>query len=108
MDGGQQRAVQRPGTHVDLGQVEDRVCVPSGFPVLTEVPSLLSWFPDSPVAVLSRSPLGVASSFRRSSLFTRWDYRPRYQQMITMTRSGQEHRYATLIYPTMTRPASSP
>ncbi len=51
----------------------------------------------SPVAVLSRSPLGVASSFRRSSLFTRWDYRPRYQQMITMTRSGQEHRYATLI-----------
>src|SRR6266568_3469414 len=72
------------------------------------LPSLLSLFPNSPVAVLSRSPLGVASSFRCSSLFTRWDYRSRYQQMITMTRSGQEHRYATLIYPTMTRPASSP
>ncbi len=61
------------------------------------LPSLLSLFPNSPVAVLSRSPLGVASSFRCSSLFTRWDYRSRYQQMITMTRSGQGHCYAMLI-----------
>lgn len=59
--------------------------------------SLLTLFPDSPVAVLSRSPLGVASSFRRSSLFTRWDYRSRYQQMITMTQSSWERRYAVLV-----------
>ncbi len=61
------------------------------------LPSLLALFPDSPVAVLSRSPLGVASSFKRSGLFTRWGYRSRYQQMITMTRTGPERRYAALI-----------
>jgi hypothetical protein len=59
--------------------------------------SLLALFPDSPVAVLSRSPLGVASSFLRSSLFTQWDYRSRYQQMIAMTRSDREHHYAVLV-----------
>jgi hypothetical protein len=59
--------------------------------------SLLALFPDSPVAVLSRSPLGVASSFLRSGLFARWDYRSRYQQILTMTRSGRECCYASLV-----------
>jgi hypothetical protein len=61
------------------------------------VSSLLAMFPDSPVAVLSRSPLGVASSFLRSALFTRWDYRARYRQMITITASGTHRRYACLV-----------
>ena len=59
--------------------------------------SLLALFPDSPVAVLSRSPVGVVSSFMRSALFTRWDYRSRYRQMITMTQSGRERSYAVLV-----------
>ncbi len=59
--------------------------------------SLLALFPDSPVAVLSRSPLGVVSSFMRSGLFTRWDYRSRYRQMLTMTRSGRDRCYAVLV-----------
>jgi formylglycine-generating enzyme required for sulfatase activity len=61
------------------------------------LPALLALFPASPVAVLSRSPLGVGSSFRRSALFTRWDYRSRYQQMVTMTRSGPRRGYAVLV-----------
>jgi hypothetical protein len=61
------------------------------------LPSLLALFPGSPVAVLSRSPLGVASSFVRSGLLTRWDYPSRYRQMVTMTRSGRERRYAALV-----------
>ena len=61
------------------------------------VSSLLAMFPDSPVAVLSRSPIGVASSFLRSALFTRWDYRARYRQMITITSSGTHRRYACLV-----------
>ncbi len=46
---------------------------------------MLGLFPDSPAAVLTRSPLGVASSFARGDLFRRWDYRARYRQMTAMT-----------------------
>lgn len=42
------------------------------------VGNLLGLFPDAPVVVLSRSPAGIASSFARASLFTRWGYRDRY------------------------------
>ena len=59
--------------------------------------ALLALFPDSPVAVLSRSPVGVVSSFMRSGLFTRWDYRSRYRQMVSMTQSGRHRRYAVLV-----------
>jgi hypothetical protein len=38
------------------------------------LPALLALFPDSPAVVLTRSPLGVASSFARGDLFRRWDY----------------------------------
>jgi hypothetical protein len=41
------------------------------------LPALLDLFPDSPAAVLTRSPLGVASSFARGGLFGRWGYRAR-------------------------------
>ena len=51
-------------------------------------PALLALLPEAPVLVLSRSPLGVASSFMRGDLFRRWGYRSRYQQMVTMTRHG--------------------
>jgi hypothetical protein len=49
------------------------------------LPVLLALFPDSPAAVLTRSPLGVASSFARGDLFRRWDYRSRYRQVAAMT-----------------------
>jgi hypothetical protein len=52
------------------------------------LPALLALLPGAPVLVLSRSPLGVASSFTRGDLFRRWCYRSLYQQMITMTRHG--------------------
>jgi formylglycine-generating enzyme required for sulfatase activity len=55
--------------------------------------------PDAPVLVLSRSPLGVASSFERGGLFRRWGYGARYQQMIKMTREGGSaaRRYRPLV-----------
>jgi hypothetical protein len=49
------------------------------------LPAFLALFPGCPVAVLTRSPLGVASSFAHSDLFRRWDYRARYSQMTAMT-----------------------
>ena len=63
------------------------------------LPGLLALLPDTPVLILSRSPLGVASSFERSGLFRRWDYAARYRQMITMTRSGngRADRYQPLV-----------
>ena len=54
------------------------------------LPALLSLLPEAPILVLSRCPLGVASSFIRGDLFRRWGYRSRYQQMLTMTRSGPD------------------
>jgi hypothetical protein len=63
------------------------------------LPALLALLPGAPVLVLSRSPLGVASSFTRGELFRRWRYRSRYQQMITMTRHGDSRarRFAVLV-----------
>jgi hypothetical protein len=54
------------------------------------LPALLSLLPRAPVLVLSRCPLGVASSFSRRDLFRRWAYRSRYQQMLAMTQSGAD------------------
>lgn len=67
------------------------------------LPGLLSLFPDSPVGVLTRSPIGVASSFARSDLFRRWDYRARYRQMA----AGRVPRSAAAC-PGMPTPRSSP
>jgi Sulfatase-modifying factor enzyme 1 len=66
--------------------------------LLFALPALLALLPGAPVLVLSRSPLGVASSFTRGELFARWCYRSRYQQMITMTRRGDSiaRRFPTL------------
>jgi hypothetical protein len=63
------------------------------------LPALLSLLPEAPVLVLSRCPLGVASSFVRGDLFRRWGYRSRYQQMLAMTRDGsdQMRRLAPLV-----------
>jgi formylglycine-generating enzyme required for sulfatase activity len=63
------------------------------------LPGFLALFPDAPVLVLSRSPLGVASSFIRGGLFSRWGYAARYRQMITMTRGahGERRRFAALV-----------
>ena len=41
--------------------------------------SLLRLFADAPVVVLTRSPIGVASSFARSNLYHRWGYANRYR-----------------------------
>lgn len=61
------------------------------------LPAFLSLFPDSPAAVLTRSPLGVASSFARGDLFRRWGYRARYQQMTAMTTQPEFGTWAGVV-----------
>lgn len=61
------------------------------------LPALLDLFPGAPVAVLTRSPLGVASSFARGDLFRRWDYRARYRQMTAMTSLPGLARWAGVV-----------
>lgn len=61
------------------------------------VPNVLAMFPDAPVAVLTRSPLGVASSFVRGALFDRWGYAARYRHMVTMTRRPAWKTWADLV-----------
>lgn len=61
------------------------------------LPLVLALFPDSPVAVLTRSPLGVASSFTRSNLFHRWGYRARYQQLVATTQRAGWRDYSPLV-----------
>jgi hypothetical protein len=62
------------------------------------LPTLLSLFPDAPVVLLTRSPLGVASSFARSGLYRRWDYAERYQQMVCLT-DGTEYGVWAAVVP---------
>jgi len=61
------------------------------------LPLVLALFADSPVAVLTRSPLGIASSFARSDLFRRWGYRARYQQLVATTQRAYWRTYAPLV-----------
>lgn len=61
------------------------------------VAALLRLLPDAPIAVASRSPLGVANSFTRSGLFHRWGYPPVYRHLLATTRTGERRRYAPLV-----------
>jgi hypothetical protein len=61
------------------------------------LPMMLALFPDSPAGVLTRSPLGVASSFARGDLFRRWDYRARYRQMTAMTTRPEFAAWAPVV-----------
>jgi formylglycine-generating enzyme required for sulfatase activity len=61
------------------------------------LPALLDLFPGSPVAVLTRSPVGVASSFARGDLFRRWGYRARYRQMAAMATRPEYTAWAGVV-----------
>ena len=61
------------------------------------LPAFLALFPGCPAAVLTRSPLGVASSFARGDLFRRWDYRARYRQMTAMTTRPEFAAWAGIV-----------
>jgi Sulfatase-modifying factor enzyme 1 len=59
--------------------------------------TVLRLFPDAPIAVLSRSPLGVASSFSRGGLWHRWRYADRYSQLRAATQQPSHRRWAPLL-----------
>jgi hypothetical protein len=48
------------------------------------VGNFLRLFHDAPVIILSRNPIGIASSFVRADLFRRWNYHRRYTQLQAM------------------------
>jgi len=58
---------------------------------------LMELFPDSPVVVASRSPLGVISSFTRSGLFRRWRYPARYAQLAAVAAGLGAGRWVSLL-----------
>ncbi|RKS06595.1 hypothetical protein DFP74_2234 [Nocardiopsis sp. Huas11] len=57
----------------------------------------LRLFPESPVLVLSRSPLGVASSFNRGDLWRRWRYGDIYRRIAAMTHDPARNQWARLV-----------
>ncbi|TQN30336.1 sulfatase-modifying factor enzyme 1 [Haloactinospora alba] len=59
--------------------------------------ALLALFPDSPVVVLSRSPLGVASSFTRGALWKRWDYGNIYRHVAALAHEDEHRRWSRLV-----------
>jgi hypothetical protein len=61
------------------------------------LPALLALFPVSPSAVLTRSPLGVASSFARAGLFSRWGYGARYRQLAAMATRPELAAFAGVV-----------
>lgn len=68
------------GKHALARQVIKETNLFSGLPEF-----LALFFLDSPAAVLTRSPLSVASSFARGDLFRRWGYRAKYRQITALT-----------------------
>ncbi len=59
--------------------------------------TLFGLFPDSPVVILSRSPLGIVSSFSAAGLWHRWSYRNRYHQLVAMTRNPRYRAWAPVV-----------
>nr|WP_184080193.1 SUMF1/EgtB/PvdO family nonheme iron enzyme [Nocardiopsis mwathae] len=57
----------------------------------------LALFPDSPVVVLSRSPLGVASSFTRGALWDRWDYGSIYRRVAALAHEDDHRGWSQLV-----------
>ena len=47
----------------------------------------LKFFPDAPILILKREPLGILSSFVDQDLFKKWDYEQRYEQLKQLSRS---------------------
>jgi formylglycine-generating enzyme required for sulfatase activity len=61
------------------------------------LPTLLRLFPKAPVVVLTRAPIGIASSFTRGGLWERWRYASRYAGLAAATRQTRFSRWAALI-----------
>jgi len=61
------------------------------------LPALLRLFPEAPVVVLARGPVGIASSFTRGGLWERWRYADRYAGLATTTRQARFSRWAALV-----------
>ncbi|WP_328965708.1 hypothetical protein [Streptomyces virginiae] len=59
--------------------------------------TVLGLLPDSPVLILTRAPVGIASSFARGGLWDRWHYGERYQQLARAARSSQWQDFAPLL-----------
>lgn len=59
--------------------------------------TVLRLLPHSPVVVLSRAPIGIASSFERGRLWQRWAYGQRYAQVAASARSPRWRAFAPLV-----------
>lgn len=59
--------------------------------------NLLRLFPDAPLVIASRSPLGVISSFTRNGLFTTWVYQERYRQLAAAAAQPATKRWSVLL-----------
>jgi len=59
--------------------------------------TVLGLLPDSPALVLTRAPVGVASSFARGRLWARWHYAERYAQLAQVARAGRWQDFAPLL-----------
>jgi hypothetical protein len=57
----------------------------------------LRLFPDSAAVVLSRSPLGIASSFTRGDLWRRWRYDEVYRRIVAMVQEDEHRQWAPLV-----------
>lgn len=55
--------------------------------------NLLDLFPDSSVIMLTRDPVGIASSFVSDNLFERWNYRERYNRLKDVTMQPEYDKY---------------
>ncbi|WP_369185817.1 hypothetical protein [Streptomyces sp. Y1] len=53
--------------------------------------------PHSPILVLTRAPLGIASSFERGGLWKRWNYADRYLSLARTARTAQWRDWTPLL-----------
>ncbi|MFD0352905.1 hypothetical protein ACFVHW_04035 [Streptomyces sp. NPDC127110] len=59
--------------------------------------AVLGLLPDSTALILTRAPVGIASSFARGGLWDRWRYAERYRQLAAAARSPRWQDFAPLL-----------
>jgi len=67
----------------------------------------LKFFPDSPILILKRDPLGILSSFIDQDLFNKWDYEKRYEQLKKISCSGDWEQFNFIYNDTIKEDGSS-
>lgn len=61
------------------------------------LPQFLDLFPKSPIRLLTRNPFGIASSFKRNDLYSRWSYDQTAEVVSAQLKAGKPANFESMV-----------